>query len=410
MRVLGQDALGQQPLTDGASGRHVGRQLDTRPQAATAHLVHRVGGKLAEVMVESPAEVGGAGLRLAGLEHGDNLAADGARERVPAEGAAVRPRRKHPEYVPVGDDCGQRNDAASEGLAEHVDIGDDVLVVARERPPSAAQSRLDLVGDQQRAGARAQVPHGGEIAVRRHDHAGFALDGLDQDTDGAIVDGRGHGRDVAVRNAAEARRERPEVLIGGRVVGEADDGRGATVEVAVAHHDHRLVGGNALDEIAPPTRGLDGGLHRLGAGVHRQHRFLAAQAGERFGEGVELVVVEGAAGEREAIELPVGGRDEPRVAVAEVERGVGGEEVEVAVSARVADPRALALDDRHRQWVVVVSKVVGRLGLCRVREGHHASVRRGSGRRGWGPRSSRVQHFTPPPAFNSSETSIGIGS
>ncbi len=129
------------------------------------------------------------------------------------------------------------------------------------------------------------------------------------------------------------------------------------MEVAVADEDRRPAGRDALDLVAPFARGLDRRLDGLGAGVHRQHAVLAAERGEVARERPELVVGERAARERHAVELVAGGGDEPRVAVAEVQRRVGRQRVEVAAAAVVVDPGALGARDRHRQRVVVVGGV-----------------------------------------------------
>ncbi len=75
----------------------------------------------------------------------------------------------------------------------------------------------------------------------------------------------------------EAGRERAEAVAVLRLGGEADDGDRAAVEVAVADDDLGPPVGNALDLVAPLARGLERGLHRLGAAVHRQR---AVQAGQ----------------------------------------------------------------------------------------------------------------------------------
>ncbi len=126
---------------------------------------------------------------------------------------------------------------------------------------------------------------------------------------------------------------------------------------AVADDDRRAARRHALDLVAPLARGLDRGLDGLGAGVHRQHAILARKCRELAGERPELVVMERAARERHAIELRLGGRDKPRVAVAEVQRGVRGERVEVAAAAVVAHPAALGARDRDGERVVVVRGV-----------------------------------------------------
>ena len=129
------------------------------------------------------------------------------------------------------------------------------------------------------------------------------------------------------------------------------------MEVPLESDDHRLVGGHALDLIGPLACGLDAGFDRLGAGVHRQHHFHPRQLGELGAERAELVVVERAAHQGELIELPARGRDEPGMAMTEVERRVGGEHVQVPAAIDVGDPDALGLRDHDGQRVVVVRAV-----------------------------------------------------
>src|SRR5690606_16329504 len=81
------------------------------------------------------------------------------------------------------------------------------------------------------------------------------------------------------------------------------------------------------------------------------------------------------------------GRDERGVAVPEVERRVAREQVQVAHAVGVRDPRALALDERHGERLVV-----------RGEEGLHRAAR-----------ISSVQHLAPPPPLSSSEVSTGMG-
>jgi hypothetical protein len=82
------------------------------------------------------------------------------------------------------------------------------------------------------------------------------------------------------------------------------------------------------------------------------------QFGQLGAERPELVVVERPAHQREPLELSHRGRDQPRVPVTEVQRGVRGEQVQVAASFNVGHPRALGLVDDDRQRVVVVRGVL----------------------------------------------------
>ena len=86
-------------------------------------------------------------------QQAQDLAADGARERVAAERAAVLARAETPRTSSRADDRRDRQDAAAERLAEHVDVGLHILVLAREEPAGAAEAGLDLVGDEQHAGS-----------------------------------------------------------------------------------------------------------------------------------------------------------------------------------------------------------------------------------------------------------------
>ena len=189
-----------------------------------------------------------------------------------------------------------------------------------------------------------------EVAVGRDDHAGLALDRLDQERDRVVVERRLERLEVAERDALEAGRERPEA---GRVATGSSENE--TIVVVRPWKLPRQTtifarsGRDPLDLVAPLPGRLDRGLDRLGAGVHRQHPLRASRARRGPAELAEPVVAEGAAGQRQPVELLAGGRDEPRVAVAEVERRVGGERVEVAAPVDVLDPGALAAADDHRQ-------------------------------------------------------------
>jgi hypothetical protein len=92
------------------------------------------------------------------------------------------------------------------------------------------------------------------------------------------------------------------------------------------------IGRDALDLVAPLAGRLDGGLDRLGAGVHRQDGLHGAQLGQRLAEGAETVMIDGAAGQGDPLQLRAGGLEESRVPVAEVHRRVGHHHVEVAAA------------------------------------------------------------------------------
>jgi hypothetical protein len=66
------------------------------------------------------------------------------------------------------------------------------------------------------------------------------------------------------------------------------------VEIARRHDDLGAVAAHALDAISEAARGLDRGLDRFGAGVHRQRNIEAADAAELIEERPEPIGVVGA--------------------------------------------------------------------------------------------------------------------
>ena len=200
----------------------------------------------------------------------------------------------------------------------------------------------------------AESPNRLEVAVRRDDDAGLALHRFDEYGHGVRGDRRLESLRVTVGNGVEAGCEGSEAAPGDRVVGEADDGRGATVEVTAHHHDAGLVLGHPLDVVPPPSGQLEGGFDRLGTGVHGQHPVFAGQRCEAGAEGPQLVVVERSAGEREPRQLLGGRSHDHRMPVTEVERGVRCQRIEVALAVDVGHPDTLSGPRHDRQRMVVV--------------------------------------------------------
>ena len=223
---------------------------------------------------------------------------------------------------------GDRHDAAAEGLAEQVHVGDHVLVLAGERVAGAAQAGLDLVGDHQDAVRGAELPEPGQVARRRHDHPGLALDRLEQHRDPVRArrprrPARPGRRRAPTRNPGVYG---PKSVAGVRVGGEADDRGGPAVEVARRTTMIRLVGRHALDRVAPLARDLDRGLDRLGAGVHRQHHVHAASSASSAQNGPSWSWWNARLVRVRRSELRVRRGDQARVRVAEVQRRVAGEQ------------------------------------------------------------------------------------
>ena len=80
-----------------------------------------------------------------------------------------------------------------------------------------------------------------EVAGRRDDHAGLALDRLDEEGDGVGADRRLEGGGVAEGDGDEAGHEGAEAAAGVGVGREGDDAEGAAVEVVRRDDDLGLV-------------------------------------------------------------------------------------------------------------------------------------------------------------------------
>src|SRR5205085_7844404 len=85
VRVLGQDPARHQPLADVAGGPDRGVQIDADPQTSAAHLGDLRQAGVTQRLEQPRAELRGRALIRALAKHLDDLDADRARERVPAE-------------------------------------------------------------------------------------------------------------------------------------------------------------------------------------------------------------------------------------------------------------------------------------------------------------------------------------
>ena len=112
---------------------------------------------------------------------------------------------------------------------------------------------------------------------------------------------------------------------------------GTSVEVVLDAEDNGLVWRDALDLVPPLAGNLDTGLDGLSTGVHGQDHVVAEILGDELGELGEDIVVEGPGAESEGCGLLGQGLDELRVAVALVDGGVGGQEVEIVLPLGVPD-------------------------------------------------------------------------
>ena len=196
---------------------------------------------------------------------------------VAAEGAGV-----HSRPQALGDFRRRQHGAAGQAAAErlrerhHVGRHAEPLVGEPVAGPSAAG--LHFVEHQQQLVLVGQLAQPGQEAVGRNADAAFALDRLDQDRRGFVVDQPRHGVEIAERGVDEAGHQRPEALVVFRLSGGGDRAHRAAVEAALERDD--LVA--AFGGVVQPGE-LDRRLVGLGAGIAEER--LAAETPFRKGLG-----------------------------------------------------------------------------------------------------------------------------
>ena len=124
-----------------------------------------------------------------------------------------------------------------QGLGAGQDVGLDAVMLVGEPLAGPAQAGLDLVEDQQDAPLVAEPADPFEVAGSREVDPPFALDRLDHDGGGLVVERGGQGLQVVVRDVREAGDHRLEagVILGlGR---GREGGVGPAVEAALHRHD-----------------------------------------------------------------------------------------------------------------------------------------------------------------------------
>ncbi|MNX23551.1 hypothetical protein D3C86_535520 [compost metagenome] len=223
-----------------------------------------------------------------------------------------------------------------------------------EEAAGAAEAGLDLVGDHQHAVLAADRGGLAQEAGGRDDHAGLALDGLEEERGGVGGDGGLQGGEIAEGDDLEARGEGAEALLVERLGREGDQGGGAAVEVVGADDDLGLVGGDLLHVVGPFAGGLDGGLDGFGARVHGDDPLEAGHLHQLLVKQGKLVVAEGARRQGDLGGLLGQGLEDAGMAVALVHRGVRAEAVQVPLALDIFDPDPLRTLDQHRQGMVVM--------------------------------------------------------
>ena len=226
-------------------------------------------------------------------------------------------------------------------------------------PAEATDPGLHLVEDEQGAALAAERLQALEVAFRRLDHAGLALDRLDENRAGAAVDLAGRRLQVAEGHRSEPSREGAEAdLVGGRC-GRRQGAQGTAVETALRGDDPVPVA-RAVAVVGVAPRQLDRGLDRLGAAVAEEgaveqtlrglHQQLARPL--LFADPEEVRDVQVAPG------LARDRLGQGRVAVAQGRNRDAGQEVEVLAAPDVPEAHSVAVAERHRRPLVVCEQAV----------------------------------------------------
>lgn len=335
MRGVGHHAAGQQTPAQLAAVRRISGQLQPEHQAQATHTGDEAVTRAAELGHVGPDAFAvvngllGETFIAQDIESGQRTS-DG--QRVAPEGAAVITRLDDIHDLGRGQEGRERHTAA-QVLAQHQSVGPDAVALEGEVGARAAEASLDLVEHQRDAVGVAQVTHRRPIAVGRHDHAAFGLNGLHQEHDDVVAVGLERllqGADVAERHTHEARGERTEVTTVLRIRRHADDGGGATVEVAVGVDDHALGLRHAAQQVGRLAHHLDGGLDGLGAGGHGKHRRQPSEQGDASGPVLDTRDGDGPRrADHTRIELGPQGGQHGRVTVTGVGDAVAGDGVQV---------------------------------------------------------------------------------
>jgi hypothetical protein len=168
-----------------------------------------------------------------------------------------------------GGEARAEREAAADPLRDRHDVGGDAVEFMREELARPAIAALDLVEHQQQAVFVTGGAQPLQERVRRRAQAAFALDWLDQESRGMIVDQRQRGVEIVERRIAEARQQGFEPVTHLRLVGRRDRSQRPAVK-GVAEGDQVLALRIAVGEVVT-TRGLDRALDRLGTRIGEEH-------------------------------------------------------------------------------------------------------------------------------------------
>ncbi len=174
----------------------------------------------------------------------------------------------------------------------------------------------------------------------RHDaHAAFALDRLDQDRAGAGVDRRLHRLDIEAIDLVEAIGLGAVAFEVFRLTAGGERRQRAAVKRAFKREDAIPLG--MSEHVLALARHFDRRLVRFRPGISEEHQVGERRLREALGQPLALRILEQVGKVPEFVALPMQGRHEVRVGVAEGVDGDARPEIEIALAARRNEPTAL---------------------------------------------------------------------
>ena len=242
-----------------------------------------------------------------------------------------------------------------QGLAEGRQVGAQPQGGGMERTAGAAQTALDLVGDQQRAGPLAGRVHGRRERRGQRPHAALALDRLEDDG-GHVRPHRGLQRPgVGGRHETHAGQERLERTAIAGFPRRRQRAERAAVKRTLESDDARPP--RLAARVPAAARELQAGFHRLGPAVAeerpRQPRQRRQSPADLPLQGMEIEVgrVDQGAG------LVGEGVRQPGMGVAQRRHPEAGHEVQQAAAVGVADVASLTAGQHHGHALVDLQQV-----------------------------------------------------
>ncbi len=242
--------------------------------------------------------------------------------------------------------AGADRNAVAQGLGQGHHIGGDARVLVAEPGAGASQAGLDLVEHQQPAVPVAQAAQLAQVVGAGQADAAFALHGLDQHGHDVAMLGGGvvHGRDVVIGHAHEARHQRLEAALLGRVARGRQRGQRAAVKAVVHHQDLRP---RHLPAVAVQARQLERGLVGLGAGVAEEGRLHVGQGAQALAQAFLPVDAEHVGGVQQQAGLLGDHGGDLRVRVAQGGHCHTGNGIQVFGAVLVPELGPTATDEGH---------------------------------------------------------------